>query len=376
MQKIKFMESFKSLGVKPSVNKALAELKINEPTEIQSLMIPKLLNRGTDMIGNAPTGTGKTIAYAIPLIQQINSKSDQIQALIIAPTRELCQQISKQIFKLTKFTEPIFVEKVIGGEYLEKQLYRLSKKTHIIVATPGRLLELINTNKVNLNEVKTVIIDEADEIINMGFKQELDSILNVTNQKAFTWMISATFPTLLQKMVKKYLSKDYLKLQVGGGNQLNKNILHQYFVCDDSEKKEFIHQFILQHSKVKGIVFARSKYQVEEIQQFLTEQGLNVGMMHGDLVQSDREKYIRMLKTGKIKTMVSTDISSRGLDIEDIAYILHYDVPKIVETYVHRSGRTARGNNRGISVSFVNIKEVGYLKKIETLLKIKFNKVV
>lgn len=372
-----FMEviSFSNLGVNPSIIRSLSELKITKPTEIQAMMIPKLIQRSTDLIGNAPTGTGKTIAYSIPLIQQVNASSDQIQGLIIAPTRELCNQISKQIFKLTKFTQPIFVEKVIGGERLEKQVYQLSRKTHLVVATPGRLLELINTNQIDLSQIKTVVIDEADEIINMGFKQELDAILNVTNKKAFTWMISATFPDLLQKMVKKYLSKDYLKIQTGTGNQLNKNILHQYYVCEENEKMEFIYQFILQHPKIKGIIFARSKYQVDGIQKFLADKGIQIGSIHGDLTQSERDKSIRMLKTGKVKTIVSTDISSRGLDIEDIAFILQYDFPQKTETYIHRSGRTARGTHRGISLCFVTGKELGYLRKVENLLKIKFNKV-
>lgn len=369
------MSAFKNLGVSSQLIQSLNENGIQHPTPIQEQAIPILLNYKTDFVGQAQTGTGKTAAYCIPLIQSIDSKDTTIQALIIAPTRELCQQIGKQIFKYTKFSDKVFVEKVIGGVPLNLQIENLKRPTHVVVATPGRLLELINKNIIDLDKVKTVIIDEADEIITMGFKQELDAILNVTNQKAFTWLFSATYPDDLNAMVKKYLSKDCKKVHIEQGNLLNPNILHQYYISAKSHKKDDILDFIRVHSKVKGIIFCRTHFQVDELHKFLVENGVSAGITHGELGQRDREKAIRMFRTGKVKVMVATDISSRGLDIEDIAYVIHENIPEKLETYIHRSGRTARGNRKGVVISFVAHEELGMLKKLQAMLKIKFNKV-
>lgn len=370
------MSNFKELGVYPTIIQSLSELNIDTPTLIQSKTIPILLNQKTDFVGQAQTGTGKTVAYAVPLIQMIDRKKTKPQALVISPTRELCHQIAKQLFKYTKHTEKVFVEKIIGGEPLNLQIERLKRPTHIVVATPGRLLELIDKNSIDLDEIHTLVVDEADEIITMGFKKELDAILMMINQKAFTWMFSATYPDDLNKMVKKYLSKDCRKVHADGGDMLNPNILHQYYMCEEEEKQDYILSFIQSHKKVKGIIFCRTQYKAAELFEFLNEHQVSVGVMHGDLPQREREKVVRMFRTGKIKIMVATDISSRGLDIDDIAYVIHENVPDRVESYVHRSGRTARGNNKGIAISFVSPKEMGYLRKIENMLKTKFNKVV
>ena len=222
------MSEFEKLGVNPSIIKALNENNILTPTPIQEQAIPILFKFKTDFVGQAQTGTGKTAAFSIPIIQSINIENAKPQVLIITPTRELCAQIAKQIFKFTKYTEKVFVEKIIGGAPLNMQIENLKRPTHVIVATPGRLLELINKNVIDLDMINTVIIDEADEIITMGFKQELDAILNVTNQKAFTWMFSATYPDDLNQMVKKYLSKDCKKIHIEGGTLLNTNILHLF----------------------------------------------------------------------------------------------------------------------------------------------------
>lgn len=369
------MSSFEELHVDKDIIKALIENGIVTPTPIQEEAIPLLMYSSSDFVGNAPTGTGKTLAYAIPLIQMVDVELTKPQVLILAPTRELCRQISKEFFKFTKYTSKIFTELVIGGKSLSEQSYRLTRPTHVIVATPGRLLELINTNNLSLEEIRTVVIDEADEIITMGFKQELDEILNVMSQKAFTWMVSATFPEDLQKMIKKYLSKDCRKVILNNTLTINPNILHQYFVCSKDEKPGYILDFINMHEKVKGIVFTRTQYKVKELADFLRENGVSVAEMHGEMKQIDREKSIRMFRTGKVKVLVSTDISSRGIDIDDISYVVHENIPETFEMYIHRSGRTARGNRKGIAISFAAQNEIGSIKKIETMLKIKFNKV-
>ena len=298
------MSEFEKLGVNPSIIKALNENNILTPTPIQEQAIPILLKFKTDFVGQAQTGTGKTAAFSIPIIQSINIENAKPQVLIITPTRELCAQIAKQIFKFTKYTEKVFVEKIIGGAPLNMQIENLKRPTHVIVATPGRLLELINKNVIDLDMINTVIIDEADEIITMGFKQELDAILNVTNQKAFTWMFSATYPDDLNQMVKKYLSKDCKKIHIEDATLLNTNILHQYFLCPKKEKESYILDFLNSHSKIKGIIFCRTQYKVEELHTYLTENGILAGLMHGELQQRDREKAMRMFRTSKVKVMV------------------------------------------------------------------------
>ncbi len=370
------MTTFKELGISDQFIKALTENKITEPSEIQKKAIPFLLKNNSDFIGQAQTGTGKTAAFGLPLLEKMDGNDNNVQALILAPTRELCQQIAKQLFKFTKFSDKkVFVEAVYGGEKIDNQIRNLAKPTQIVVATPGRLIDLLEREAIDLSFVNTVVLDEADEMLSMGFKQELDSILKMTNQQSFTWLFSATLPVELKLLVDTYLSEDAHKIQVNKNDVVNKLIEHQYFVSSQTHKFEYLLQFLKTQGKMNGIIFCRTKAAVQTLTKQLVAKNIAADALHGDLEQRDRDKVMRAFKNHKVQILVATDISARGIDIDDLAYVVHYQLPDQTEYYTHRSGRTARAGKRGISICFVTPEEVRKVKQIERALNISFRKI-
>ncbi|MDR6560803.1 MULTISPECIES: DEAD/DEAH box helicase [unclassified Arcicella] len=369
------MATFKELGVSEHFIQAMTEMNINKPTEIQEKAIPYLLKNQNDFIGQAQTGTGKTAAFGLPLLMKVNPKSKEVQALILAPTRELCQQIAKHLFKLTKYApEKIFVEAVYGGEKIDIQLRALSKPTQIIVATPGRLIDLLARKAVSLTAVRTLILDEADEMLSMGFKDELDSILRQIPHDGTKWLFSATLPSALQKLVDTYMSKNTHTVQVSKSEVVNNLIEHQFFVCDEREKFNYVLQFLNTMGASTGIIFCRTKAAVQTLTKQLVSKNIAVDAIHGDLQQSERDKVMRAFKNHKLKILVATDISARGIDVDDLAYVIHYQLPDQPEYYTHRSGRTARAGKRGISICFVSQSEVKRISEFSKLLNISFRK--
>lgn len=369
------MSTFKELGISDKYIRALSEINVNTPSEIQKKAIPFLLNNSSDFIGQAQTGTGKTAAFGLPLLEKMDSNDSNVQALILAPTRELCQQIAKQLFKFTKYSERIFVEAVYGGEKIDNQIRNLAKPTQIVVATPGRLIDLLEREAIDLSFVNTVVLDEADEMLSMGFKQELDKILRMTNQQSFTWLFSATLPDELKAMVEKYLSEDAHKIQIDKKDVVNKLIEHQYFVSSQQQKLEYVFQFLKTQSKMNGIIFCRTKAAVQNLTKQLIARNIAADALHGDLEQRDRDKVMRAFKNHKLQILVATDISARGIDVDNLAYVIHYQLPDQLEYYTHRSGRTARAGKRGISICFVSPDEVKKLKVMERVLNINFIKI-
>jgi ATP-dependent RNA helicase DeaD len=366
--------TWKELGLKQEFITALEEQNIHEPTEIQAKSLPILLHKKTDFIGQAQTGTGKTIAFSLPILHKIDANNNQVQALILAPTRELCVQIHKQIFKLTKFSKGVFSVAVYGGENMDRQISLLSKPTQIVVATPGRLLDLLEKNALTLNGLETLVVDEADEMITMGFKNELDEILKFTNEKAFTWLFSATMGTEVNRLVNTYLSTELIKVEIESKQRINKNIEHQYYVCQDEDKPYFLSLFLKTQPKQIGIIFCRTKAGVDRLTKMLKEENYSAEALHGDLNQSERDKVMRAFRKRNIRLLVATDISARGIDVEDIGFVVHYELPERLENYTHRSGRTARAGKRGISLSFVKSKELRHIRTIEEMLQIRFIK--
>ena len=369
------METFKVLGVSDNLVKALTEIKIIKPSEIQQKTIPFLLKNNSDFIGQAQTGTGKTVAFGIPLLQKIKSGDKQIQALILAPTRELCQQIAKQLFKMTKYTDKVFVEAVYGGEKLEIQISNLRRPTQIVVATPGRLLDLLERKAIDLSGVKTLVLDEADEMLSMGFKDDIDTILAKVHQKSVKWLFSATLPEELKSLVFKYMSADAPKVQVNKSDVVNGLIEHQFFICTMDQKFDYMVQFLKSQGAARGIVFCRTKADVQAIARKLVASELAADAIHGDLNQNDRDKVMRAFKNQKVQILVATDISARGIDVEGLGYVVHYQLPDQIDYYTHRSGRTARAGKRGISISFVTKAELKTISLIEKELSISFIKV-
>lgn len=361
------MSEFKILGVQDNIIKALKEIEITKPTEIQLSALPLLLNDKVDIVAQAQTGTGKTIAFAIPILQRLNKQDKRIQAVVVCPTRELCQQLGKAFFKLTKFTDKIFVETVFGGEPIGKQISRLRRPTQIIIATPGRLRELIEMKVVDLSGIHQFVMDEADEILAMGFRKDVDKILSKTNDFRKIWLFSATIPSSLQKMIDEYLPKTAPKLRSDRkADIINPMIEHQFLICDKAEKNAMLQAFLKSMGSARGIVFVRTKGDAQAVHEFLQQQSFNSDVMHGDLMQHEREKAMRAFVNKKAQILVATDMAARGLDVDSLAFVLHYNLPDQPEFYTHRSGRTARAGKRGISLAFVtpvDMKKFRFLKE-------------
>jgi ATP-dependent RNA helicase DeaD len=370
------MASFKDLGINSEYIKSLNELGIEHPTEIQEKAIPILLNSKTDFIGLAQTGTGKTAAYGLPVLAGINPNKDHIQALVLSPTRELVQQIKKQLFKFTKYIDDkIFIEAVYGGEKIEKQIKNLKRPTHIIVATPGRLIDLIERGEVNLKNITTLVLDEADEMLSMGFKLELNRILKYTNGSRNTWLFSATMPEEIQFIIKKYMSPKAIRIEVNKNKQVNENITHRYILTNVKEKFDVLVQLLEGREKERGIVFCRTKAGTQSLKEKLKEEGFSVGALEGDMQQKDRDKVMRAFKNESLQILISTDVSARGIDVYNLGYVIHHQLPEKLEYYTHRSGRTARAGKTGLSFALVIPSEVEKLNEIQKKLNIKIKEI-
>jgi ATP-dependent RNA helicase DeaD len=369
------VENFKELGVNKNLVKGLKELGIVSPTQIQEEVISVLLNTDTDLIGQAQTGTGKTAAYGVPLLHRVNPKVDKVQGLILCPTRELGLQIAKQLFKFTKYTDKVFTEAVYGGAPIEKQISNLRRPTHIIVATPGRLIDLVKRKAVDLTHVKTVILDEADEMLSMGFKDQLDQVLTYLSRVENKWLFSATMPQGIKQIIKRHISSKAHRIEVSGRNVVNKNIKHQFVLCDDREKLSVLMQFLKSDTKSRGVVFCKTKEAVQQLTSQLQGQKVKADAIHGDLKQIERNKVMRAFKGEKLRVLVATDIAARGIDIDNLAFVVHYQLPDKEEYYTHRSGRTARAGREGISLALVNHKEMKSLRYFQKALNIGFSQI-
>ena len=367
--------TFEDLGITKDFCKGLLELGIKKPTLIQQKVIPLLLKGSTDIVGKAQTGTGKTAAFGLPLLSLVDPKKEHVQGLVLAPTRELGQQIAKQLFKFTKYTDKIFTEALYGGEKIDIQIKRLQRPTHIVVATPGRLIDLIKRKSVDLSKIKTVILDEADEMLSMGFQKDLDTILSYTKGHRSIWLFSATMPKSLEIIVAKHIHKDAIRISADKEHHVNQNIAHQFVVCDVMHKLETLTYFLKSQANGQGILFTKTKVMARKLCKDLGALNYNVGVLEGDMTQKDRDKVMRAFKKKTVKYLVSTDVSARGIDVANLNFVAHFELPDHFEYYVHRSGRTARAGKQGISMAFVTNSEVKVLRALERELKIKFNQI-
>ena len=373
---IKHMSTFKDLGIRKDFIDSLKELNITIPSDIQEKTIPVLLKSETDFVGLAQTGTGKTAAFGLPILHKIDPSDDSVQALILSPTRELVQQIKKQLFKFTKHSQDkIFVEAVYGGEKIDRQINNLKRTTHVIVATPGRLIDLIERGEVNLKNVKNVVLDEADEMLSMGFKQDLNRILKYTSGIGNVWLFSATMPDEIQKIIKKYMSPNAVRVSVNPNSLVNENITHQYIKTTIKEKTELIVSFLEKRPNDRGIIFCRTKAGTQNLTAQLKEEGFAVEALEGNMQQKERDKAMRAFKNGSIQCLISTDVSARGIDVNNLAFVLHHQLPDQLEYYTHRSGRTARAGKTGFSLAFILPYELEEIHKIQKELGIKFTEI-
>jgi ATP-dependent RNA helicase DeaD len=371
-----YLKTFSDLGVSEKFIKALQEINIITPTEIQEKAIPFLIEKGTDFIGQAQTGTGKTAAYGLPVLQAINPDKPHIQALILSPTRELGQQIAKQLFKFTKYIpKKIFIESVYGGAHIEEQISSLRRPTHIVVATPGRLVDLLERKAIDLSFIKTIVLDEADEMLSMGFKKELDNILKFTAGKRHTWLFSATMPPEIRKIISGYMSPNALKIEVNKNDITNRDIEHKFLVCTNEEKPDVLFQFIQSQGANRGLIFCRTKAEAQSVSKKLIGRKINTDVLHGDMLQKERDKVMRAFKNSKLQILVATDLAARGIDVRELAFVVHYQFPEKTEYYTHRSGRTGRAGNKGFSLSMISSKEQSELRNLERELGIKIKEI-
>jgi ATP-dependent RNA helicase DeaD len=369
------MKNFKSLGVNADFVKGLDDLGIKNPTEIQQKVIPLLLQGNTDLVGQAQTGTGKTAAFGLPLLHKIDSKKNYVQALILCPTRELVQQVAKQLFRFTKYSEKIFIEAVYGGGQIDKQIYNLTRTTHIVVAAPGRLIDLLKRNSVDLSHVKTVVLDEADEMLSMGFKKELDEILDFLSDVQSKWLFSATMPHAINQIVNEQMNPNANKITISGSNVVNAKIDHKIVLCNDIEKFNILLQFLNSVKEERGIIFCRTKRETQKLADKLRTKNITTDSIHGDLLQKERDKVMRAFKKKNLSSLVATDIAARGIDVPDLTYVVHYQLPDQDEYYTHRSGRTARAGKTGVSLVLANSYELRKIRDYEKKLRISFSKV-
>jgi ATP-dependent RNA helicase DeaD len=311
----------------------------------------------------------------LPILSKIDPKKEYIQALILAPTRELGQQIAKQLFKFTKYTEPVYTEAVYGGEKIDIQMTRLKRPTHIVVATPGRLIDLLNKKALDISKISTLVLDEADEMLSMGFKDELNIILKNTEGNRKIWLFSATMPSDLNEIITNYVSKDALRVNIDKDEAVNTGIEHQFVTGDDNNKLDTLALFLKSQGKNRGIIFTRTKSAAKLLVKQLVAKNYEVGLLEGDMHQKDRDKVMRAFKNKTLRLLVATDVAARGIDVDNLAFVVHYQLPDQIEYYTHRSGRTARAGKTGISLVLVNQKELKRIWELEKELKIKFLKI-
>lgn len=369
------MNNFQKLGLSPDTVAVLEQMGFENPTPVQERAIPLLLaEEPVDFIGLAQTGTGKTAAFGLPLIERIDTDNDATQALVMSPTRELGQQIGKQFLEFAKSNKKLNVEVVYGGAAIVNQIKALKKPTQIVVATPGRLLDLIKRKAVKLDQVKYVVLDEADEMLNMGFQEPIDDILSHTPADRVTWLFSATMPSAIKKITKQYMQNP-VEVAINTSQKSNKDITHQYVITKVKNKVPALRRFMDMEAKMRGIMFCRTKRETQEIADNLGNMGYSVEALHGDLSQAQRDAVMKRFKTRSMQLLVATDVAARGIDVNDLTHVFHHTLPDQLESYTHRSGRTGRAGNKGISLAFINPREGKKITELERKISVTFERV-
>ncbi|MBD80929.1 MAG: hypothetical protein CL840_18575 [Crocinitomicaceae bacterium] len=368
------MVKFTDLDLSEELIKVLPELGFENPTEIQAQSIPILNQQDSDFIGLAQTGTGKTCAFGFPLLDYVDPERQVTQSLVVAPTRELSMQIAEQLKAYAKYKRGLKITVVYGGANIVPQMKELRSNPQVIVATPGRLIDLVNRKAINLGKVGVVVLDEADEMLNMGFKEDIDIILSHTPDSKMTWLFSATMPNEIRRISNEYMV-DPIEIRVTSGEETNKNIEHQFAQLKTSDKMEGLKRFLDRDPDMRGVIFCRTKIDTQNVAEKLAKDDYKVEPLHGDMSQAQRERVMRRFKSHELQVVVATDVAARGIDVNNLTHVIHYSLPDSREYYTHRSGRTARAGKKGISLALVNSREVQKLKEYESRLKIKFEKV-
>jgi ATP-dependent RNA helicase DeaD len=361
------MKTFQESGLNEKIIKAIEELGFEKPTPIQEKTIPFLLRSSNDVVALAQTGTGKTAAFGLPMIHNIEWKDKSVQGIVLCPTRELCMQITNDLDYFSKYIEGVFVVPVYGGTSIDKQISALKRGGQIVVGTPGRVLDLIKRKKLILNDIKYMVLDEADEMLNMGFKDDLDAILSKTPEGRQSMLFSATMPKGIATIAKKFM-KDAEEISVGKRNTGAENVQHQYYTVQASNRYLALKRIADYYPSIYGIVFCRTRRETKEVAEKLIQDGYNADALHGDLSQAQRDHVMNRFRQKHLQILVATDVAARGLDVNDLSHVINYNIPDELESYIHRSGRTGRAGKHGISITIIHGRERNKISQLEKMV--------
>ncbi|AWI26169.1 DEAD/DEAH box helicase [Flavobacterium pallidum] len=365
------MNKFEQLGLKESLNRAIIDLGFENPTEVQEKAIPMLLEQDTDLVALAQTGTGKTAAFGFPLIHKIDADNRNTQALILSPTRELCLQITNEIKNYSKYEKGINVVAIYGGASITEQAREIKRGAQIIVATPGRMQDMINRGLVNITQIDYCVLDEADEMLNMGFYEDIVSILSDTPEEKSTWLFSATMPAEVARIAKKFMENP-IEITVGTKNSGSATVSHEFYLVNARDRYEALKRLADANPDIFSVVFCRTKRDTQQVAEKLIEDGYNAAALHGDLSQAQRDSVMKSFRGRQIQMLVATDVAARGIDVDNVTHVVNYQLPDEIETYNHRSGRTGRAGKLGTSIVIVTKSELRKISTIEKIIKQKF----
>lgn len=365
------MITFKDLGLNPELIEAVDDLGFENPSEIQEKAIPLLLEDQSDLVGLAQTGTGKTAAFGLPLIQQVDTSKKHTQGLILSPTRELCLQITKDFQEYAKHTPNLNIVAVYGGASIAEQSRKIKRGAQVIVATPGRMKDMLRRRMVDISKIHTCVLDEADEMLNMGFYEDITDILKHSPKNKNTWLFSATMPKEVAKIAKKFMNAP-TEITVGQKNMGTKNVSHVYYAINSRDRYKALKRLVDSYPGIFAVIFCRTKRGTQKVAERLAEDGYNASALHGDLSQNQRDLVMRSFRNKQIQLLVATDVASRGIDVNDITHVINYQLPDEIEVYTHRSGRTGRAGKEGISVVLTTSREKRKIKQIEKIIQQKF----
>jgi len=358
------MKTFQELGINAQLIKAIEEMGFERSMPIQEAVIPVLLEKDTDMVALAQTGTGKTAAFGLPIIQKININNHFPEAMVLCPTRELCMQIANDFKDYSKYLSNVKIVPVYGGANIETQIKQLDKNVNIIVATPGRMLDLMRRGKINLKSIRYLVLDEADEMLDMGFQEELNEILKHTPKEKNTLLFSATMPIQVEKIARGYM-KEPAEITIGERNSGSANIKHHCYLSHAKQRYLVLKRIVDYYPDIYAIVFCRTRKETQEVADWLIKDGYNADALHGDLSQLQRDNVMNKFRVKNLQLLVATDVAARGLDVDDLTHVINYNLPDETEQYTHRSGRTGRADKSGISIAIIHLKEKHKIKDIE-----------
>jgi len=367
------MNKFEALGLGEAIVKAVNDMGFETPSEVQEKAIPVLLNEDTDIVALAQTGTGKTAAFGFPLIEKINSTSRITQGLILSPTRELCLQITNELKNYSKFIPGLHTVAIYGGASITDQAKQIKRGAQIVVATPGRMQDMINRKMVDISNIGYCVLDEADEMLNMGFYEDINAILSHTPDDKSTWLFSATMPREVSAIAKRFMH-DPIEITVGHKNTGSKNVSHEYYVVNSRDRYAALKRLADANPDIFSVIFCRTKRDTQKVAEGLIEDGYNAAALHGDLSQNQRDLVMKSFRNRQIQMLVATDVAARGIDVDDVTHVINYQLPDEIETYTHRSGRTGRAGKSGVSMVIVSKSELRKIKAVERIIKKSFEK--